>query len=149
MADFPVLAFLIEVTDRFGCERFPTGEHVVEDAGNLVRGRDDGFFGGTAGTPGAIKGAEHRVGSGAGLGRLSKGLPRTVADFQDVRAQHLAPGDVICGARGRARNKKCLLVGKRDMSVPISEMMVWASDSEMPMTSTTLDPVFTGEFLRA
>ena len=38
VADFPLLALLIEVTDRLGCERVPTGEHVVEDAGNLVRG---------------------------------------------------------------------------------------------------------------
>ena len=41
----------------------------------------------------------------------------------------LPPEMSLCGARP-SQEQKCLLVGKRDMSVPISDMMVWANDEE-------------------
>ena len=49
-----------------------------------MRRGDDGFFGGTARTPDAVKGAEDRVGSGTGLGGLREGLTGTVVDFVRV-----------------------------------------------------------------
>ena len=99
MFDFPLLALLIKVTDRFGFERLPTGEHVVEDAGNFVCRGDDGFRGGTARTPGAVKGAKDGMGSRTGLGGLSEGLTSAVVDFHHAGAQHLATGNVVMGSQ--------------------------------------------------
>ena len=78
---------------------------MVEDAGHLMRGGDDGFLRGTARTPGSVKGAKDGVGSGAGLGRLSERLPGAVVDLHDVGAQTFAHGDVIVGSQAEPGTK--------------------------------------------
>ena len=105
MFDFALLALLMKVTDRFGCERLVTGEHVVEDAGNFVRRGNDGFRGGTARTPGSVKSAKDGMGSRTGLGGLSEGLTGAVVDLHHAGAQHLATGNVIVGSQAEPRAK--------------------------------------------
>jgi hypothetical protein len=109
-------------------------EHVVDGDEEGMGDGDDGALLAAPEREVAVEGAVVAVRTpGGGPGDLDHGRPQPGVAMAG-RARASCPADSLLPGQSRAQEARCLAVGKRLMSTPISAMMASALRRSMPVT---------------